>query len=159
MSLSISSSVIPSAESSSFISSVRSRNGTTATDLSAALAEDELGLFVRKTIAPPANASAMTTPAAITAAAPRLGAAAATCVAGAVVPGAEIDPWHNRRYQTIPSSLNGRDVRGLFGVVSKSPSERRDRLVDGVGRDGDARPHIVEQLLDADDFAGPLGEV
>jgi hypothetical protein len=46
----------------------------------------------------------------------------------------------------------------LFGVVAELTAERCYGLVDGVLADGDAGPDLVEEFLDADDFAGALGQ-
>jgi hypothetical protein len=46
----------------------------------------------------------------------------------------------------------------LFGIVAEQTAERCHSLVDGVRSDGYVRPYLVEQVIDADDLAGVLGE-
>jgi hypothetical protein len=69
-----------------------------------------------------------------------------------------IRPGANRRHHSVPKSRHCLDVSGLLGVVAQEPAERCHSLVNGVWSDGYVRPYPVEQVIDADDLAGVLGE-
>src|ERR1700729_2660243 len=69
-----------------------------------------------------------------------------------------IDPGTDRRHHPIPQSWYRLDVSRLLGVVAEQTAERCHSLVDGVGRDVDLRPDLVEQGIDADGLPGVLGQ-
>lgn len=58
----------------------------------------------------------------------------------------------------IAEARDGGDVCGLFGVIAEQAAKGRNGLVDGVLRDGYFTPDLAEQVIDADDLAGALGE-
>ena len=64
----------------------------------------------------------------------------------------------DRRHHPIPQSRHGRDVSGLPGVVAEQAPKRCHSLVDGVRRDDDIGPDLVEQVINADDLASVLGK-
>lgn len=67
-------------------------------------------------------------------------------------------PWTDGGDHAIAESWNCGDVGGLFWVVAEETAERSYGLVDGVGGDDDVGPDLIEQFIDADDFAGMFGE-
>jgi hypothetical protein len=69
-----------------------------------------------------------------------------------------IRPGTYRGHHSIPQSRHCLDVSGLLGVVAEQTAERCHSLVDGVWCDGYVRPYLVEQVIDAHDLAGVLGE-
>ena len=68
-------------------------------------------------------------------------------------------PRTSRRDHAITEPRHVGDVTRLPGVVTEYPAERRHRLIDRVRADDHPRPDVLEQILDADDLAGMVGEV
>jgi hypothetical protein len=61
--------------------------------------------------------------------------------------------------QPIAQPWHGHDVTGLLRVIAKQPPQGRDCLVHRVLSDHDTGPDLIQQFLDADRLAGPVGEV
>ena len=59
---------------------------------------------------------------------------------------------------SITQARDGGDVGRVLGVVAQEAAQRGDGLVYGVGGDDDVGPDLGEEVVDADDFAGVLGE-
>ncbi len=62
------------------------------------------------------------------------------------------------RDHAVAEARDGLDVVGLLGVVAELAAQRGHGLIDGVGADDYAGPNLVDQFVDADNFAGTVGE-
>lgn len=69
-----------------------------------------------------------------------------------------VHPWSDGRHHAIAQAGHRGDIGGLAGIVAEQTAERGHSLIDGVGRDVDAGPDLVEEGIDADDLAGVLGK-
>jgi hypothetical protein len=70
-----------------------------------------------------------------------------------------VDPRSDSGHHSITQAGHCLDVGGLLRVVAEQTAERCYGLVDGVQRDGDPSPDLIEQVIDADDLTWVLGEV
>ena len=140
---------MPSANGSSFMLSVRSRNGSTAT------------VWLDAPLGRSARASSR-----VVGQRPRRRAGrrlrarrtfAISC-GRAAEQEASSTVRLDRGDQPIAEPRHGDDVRRLLRIVAEQAAQRRDCLVDGIRRDDHARPDLAEQRVDADDFARTLGE-
>ena len=142
---------MPSANGSSFMLSVRSRNGSTAMALGDLRRGWPVARGCDQVVGQRADAEhERRAPAATYIREPASGA-------GDAAGGASTCDSH-RSDEPIAEPRHGDDVRGLLRVVAEQAAQCRDCLVDGIRRDDHARPDLAQQRVDADDLAGTLGE-